>query len=212
MIRLEHVTKVYDSNPAVTDFSLEVNKGEVCVLIGPSGCGKTTVLRMINRLIEPTSGRILVNGEDISKTRPEQLRRSIGYAIQSVGLFPHMTVADNIAFGPKIKTLPKAEAGFERYGSPTVFSARFVALLRIVAAFMAGVAEMRWRTFLFWNAAGGIAWALVVGLGAYELERRVVKVYAEYGRYAGIAAAALVICAAVLVHLWRRRHRRRAAR
>ncbi|MBI4268016.1 MAG: ABC transporter ATP-binding protein [Chloroflexi bacterium] len=102
MIRLEHVTKTYNGMPAVTDFSLEVNKGEVCVLIGPSGCGKTTVLRMINRLIEPTSGRILVNGEDISKTRPEYLRRSIGYAIQSVGLFPHMTVAANIAVVPEL--------------------------------------------------------------------------------------------------------------
>jgi osmoprotectant transport system ATP-binding protein len=100
MIKLEHVTKSYDGVLAVNDFSLEVPKGEVCVLIGPSGCGKTTTLRMINRLVEPTSGTIRVNGEDVSKIRAELLRRSIGYAIQSVGLFPHMTVADNIAVVP----------------------------------------------------------------------------------------------------------------
>ena len=102
MIKLEHVTKSYDGVLAVNDFSIEVEKGEVCVLIGPSGCGKTTTLRMINRLVEPTSGKIWVNGEDISKTRAENLRRSIGYAIQSVGLFPHMTVAANIAVVPEL--------------------------------------------------------------------------------------------------------------
>ncbi len=102
MIRLEHVTKMYKSAAAVIDLSLEVNQGEVCVLIGPSGCGKTTTLRMINRLTEPTSGSILVNGEDISQIKPERLRQSIGYAIQSVGLFPHMTVAANIAVVPEL--------------------------------------------------------------------------------------------------------------
>jgi len=102
MIRLEHVTKKYGDVIAVNDFSLEVSRGEVCVLIGPSGCGKTTTLRMINRLIEPTSGRIFVNGDDISQIKPERLRQSIGYAIQSVGLFPHMTVAANIAVVPEL--------------------------------------------------------------------------------------------------------------
>lgn len=102
MIRLEHVTKVYGKVVAVNDFSLEINKGEVCVLIGPSGCGKTTLLRMINRLTEPTSGRIFVNEEDVSRLNPERLRRSIGYAIQSVGLFPHMTVGANIAVVPDL--------------------------------------------------------------------------------------------------------------
>ena len=102
MIRLEHVTKAYDGITAVMDLSLEVNRGEVCVLIGPSGCGKTTILRMINRLTEPTSGHIFVNDQDISKIKPELLRRSIGYAIQSVGLFPHMTVAANIAVVPEL--------------------------------------------------------------------------------------------------------------
>ncbi len=102
MIRLEQVTKHYGSTIAVNKLSLEVNEGEVCVLIGPSGCGKTTTLRMVNRLIEPTAGRIFINGRDNSKIKPEQLRQSIGYAIQSVGLFPHMTVAANIATVPEL--------------------------------------------------------------------------------------------------------------
>ena len=109
MILLEHVTKYYGDSTAVNDLSLEVGAGEVCVLIGPSGCGKTTTLRMINRLIEPTSGRIIVNGRDTSQTRPEQLRRSIGYAIQSVGLFPHMTVAANIATVPELLHWDKSQ-------------------------------------------------------------------------------------------------------
>lgn len=102
MIHLDKVTKRYGGTVAVNELSMEVNGGEVCVLIGPSGCGKTTTLRMINRLIEPTSGHIYVNDRDISNIKPEQLRRSIGYAIQSVGLFPHMTVADNIAIVPNL--------------------------------------------------------------------------------------------------------------
>jgi osmoprotectant transport system ATP-binding protein len=102
MIRLEKVTKRYGDTVAVNELSIEINAGEVCVLIGPSGCGKTTTLRMINRLIEPTSGRIFVDGREIRTAKPEQLRRSIGYAIQSVGLFPHMTVAANIAIVPEL--------------------------------------------------------------------------------------------------------------
>ena len=102
MIRLEQVTKSYGDTIAVNELFLEVDEGEVCVLIGPSGCGKTTTLRMINRLIEPTAGRIFINGKDTGKIRPERLRRSIGYAIQSVGLFPHMTVAANIAVVPEL--------------------------------------------------------------------------------------------------------------
>lgn len=108
MIRLEHVTKVYGDTVAVDDLSLEVNQGEVCVLIGPSGCGKTSTLRMVNRLIEPTSGRILVNGKDIREIKPERLRQSIGYAIQSVGLFPHLTVGANIATVPELLHWEKA--------------------------------------------------------------------------------------------------------
>ncbi len=102
MIRLEKVTKTYGETVAVNKLSLEIEEGEVCVLIGPSGCGKTTTLRMTNRLIEPTSGHIFIDGKDTCQSRPEQLRRSIGYAIQSVGLFPHLTVAANIATVPEL--------------------------------------------------------------------------------------------------------------
>jgi len=102
MIRLEKVTKYYEDTLAVNELSIEVDAGEVCVIIGPSGCGKTTTLRMINRLIEPTSGRIFIDGREIRTEKPEHLRRSIGYAIQSVGLFPHMTVAANIAIVPEL--------------------------------------------------------------------------------------------------------------
>ncbi len=102
MIQLEAVTKRYGDTLAVDELSLEVRSGEVCVLVGPSGCGKTTTLRMINRLVEPTAGRILVNGRDTSESRPELLRRSIGYAIQSVGLFSHLTVEQNIGIVPTI--------------------------------------------------------------------------------------------------------------
>ncbi len=102
MIRLEQVTKRYGDTVAVNDLSLEVSKGELCVLIGPSGCGKTTTLRMINRLIKPSAGSIFINGQDTAGIDAEKLRLSIGYAIQSVGLFPHMTVSDNIAVVPQL--------------------------------------------------------------------------------------------------------------
>jgi len=102
MINLEHVTKYYGGTTAVDELSFEVNEGEVCILIGPSGCGKTTTLRIVNRLIDPTSGHIFINGQDTNNLKKEQLRHSIGYAIQSVGLFPHMTVAANIAVVPKL--------------------------------------------------------------------------------------------------------------
>ena len=95
MISLEGVTKRYPNGTvAVDDLSLEVDEGEVCVLVGPSGCGKTTTLRMINRLIDLTSGRIVVAGRDIMQTDPVELRRHVGYVIQHVGLFPHQTVGD----------------------------------------------------------------------------------------------------------------------
>ncbi len=102
MIRLVEVTKRFsaDAPPAVDRVSLDVTEGEIMMLIGPSGCGKTTTLRMINRLIEPTSGRIELAGEDVTHVDPVQLRRRIGYVIQQVGLFPHRSVADNIATVP----------------------------------------------------------------------------------------------------------------
>jgi osmoprotectant transport system ATP-binding protein len=109
MITLDNVTKRYGETLAVDGLSLEVEKGEVCVLIGPSGCGKTTTLRMINRLVTPTSGRIFIDGKDNGTVSPEKLRQSIGYAIQSVGLFPHLTVAQNIAVVPQLLHWDKAK-------------------------------------------------------------------------------------------------------
>jgi osmoprotectant transport system ATP-binding protein len=102
VIRLEHVTKRYGGAVAVDDLSLDVAAGELCVLVGPSGCGKTTTMRMINRLIEPTSGRIELGGDDVLALDPVQLRRRIGYVIQQIGLFPHMSIADNVATVPKL--------------------------------------------------------------------------------------------------------------
>lgn len=103
MITFENVCKTYpDGTEAVCDLTLEVAEGETLVLLGTSGSGKTTTMKMVNRLIEPTGGRILVNGLDIMDQDPIYLRRKIGYAIQHIGLFPHMTVAENIAVVPKL--------------------------------------------------------------------------------------------------------------
>jgi osmoprotectant transport system ATP-binding protein len=102
-ITLEHIGKVYpDGTVAVGDISLDVGAGELTVLIGPSGCGKSTVLRMINRLIEPTKGRILIDGEDVTAANPVELRRKIGYVIQNVGLFPHQSVRANVGTVPRL--------------------------------------------------------------------------------------------------------------
>src|SRR5947209_8534209 len=102
MLRLEGVSKRYGSRWAVQELSLEVPDGEVCVLVGPSGCGKTTTLKMINRLVEPTSGRIHLDDEDVTAVDPVKLRRRMGYVIQHVGLFPHQTVAGNVATVPRL--------------------------------------------------------------------------------------------------------------
>lgn len=104
MIRLEDLEKRFPGQrePAVGDLSLEVPRGEVVVLIGPSGCGKSTTLRLINRLIEPTGGRIEMEGRDVTRANPDELRQRIGYVIQEVGLFPHMTVAANVATVPRL--------------------------------------------------------------------------------------------------------------
>ncbi|MGO4457990.1 ABC transporter ATP-binding protein [Streptomyces sp. M-16] len=111
MIRFEHVTKRYpDGTTAVEDLSFEVAEGELVTLVGPSGCGKTTTMKMVNRLIEPTSGRILLDGEDIAAADPVALRRRIGYVIQQVGLFPHKTVLENTATVPRLTGTPKARA------------------------------------------------------------------------------------------------------
>ena len=104
MITLTELTKQYPgaSQPAVDRVSLTVPEGEVCVLIGPSGCGKTTTMRLINRMIEPTSGRIELGGRDVTHMDPVELRRGIGYVIQQVGLFPHLSIAENIASVPRL--------------------------------------------------------------------------------------------------------------
>ncbi|MFI6288682.1 ABC transporter ATP-binding protein [Streptomyces sp. NPDC051018] len=103
MIRFEHVTKRYpDGTTAVDDLSFEVGEGELVTLVGPSGCGKTTTMKMVNRLIEPSDGRIFLDGEDISTVDPVRLRRRIGYVIQQVGLFPHKTVLENTATVPHL--------------------------------------------------------------------------------------------------------------
>jgi osmoprotectant transport system ATP-binding protein len=104
MIRLEGVTKHYSgqSDPAVDHITMDIPEGEIIIFVGPSGCGKTTTMKMINRLIEPTSGRILLNGEDVTHANPDHLRRRMGYVIQQIGLFPHMTIGDNVALVPRM--------------------------------------------------------------------------------------------------------------
>jgi osmoprotectant transport system ATP-binding protein len=111
MISLHGVSKNFPrgSAPVVDRLDLHVPAGATCVLIGPSGCGKTTTLRMTNRLIEPSAGRILIEGEDVTQTNPVRLRRRIGYVIQQVGLFPHMTVAENVATVPQLLRWPPAQ-------------------------------------------------------------------------------------------------------
>src|SRR5215831_11128594 len=108
MIVLEQVSKTYDTrHVAVCNVSLEVPAGQMLVLLGGSGCGKTTTLKMINRLIEPSDGRILVGDRDVRKADPVELRRGIGYVFQGIGLFPHMTVAENIAVVPSLLHWPR---------------------------------------------------------------------------------------------------------
>jgi osmoprotectant transport system ATP-binding protein len=112
-VEFRQVTKRYDPRAkntpgAVNDLSLTVPAGKICVLVGPSGCGKTTSLKMVNRLIEPTSGQILIDGVDIATREATELRREIGYVIQQVGLFPHQTIAQNVATVPRLLGWPKA--------------------------------------------------------------------------------------------------------
>jgi osmoprotectant transport system ATP-binding protein len=103
MIALDSVSKHYPGGGnAVENLTLEVREGETCVLVGPSGCGKSTTLRMINRLIEPSSGRIVVGGEDVTHVDPVKLRLKMGYVIQRTGLFPHQTIGENVATVPRL--------------------------------------------------------------------------------------------------------------
>ncbi|MDR9424357.1 MAG: ABC transporter ATP-binding protein [Marinobacter sp.] len=112
MIELDKLTKIFDTpKGAVTaadHISMTVPQGEICILLGPSGCGKTTTLKMINRIVQPTSGRVLINGEDTTSLNTQDLRRSIGYVIQQIGLFPNMTIEENITVVPKLLGWDKA--------------------------------------------------------------------------------------------------------
>ncbi|MFC9935901.1 ABC transporter ATP-binding protein [Glutamicibacter sp. NPDC127525] len=111
MIEFQHVTKAYpDGTLAVADFSLRVDSHRTIALVGSSGSGKTTLLRMVNRMVEPTSGRILIDGEDVALGDPVRLRRSIGYVLQSGGLMPHRTVLDNVAVVLRLNGVGKAQA------------------------------------------------------------------------------------------------------
>ncbi len=104
VVAFDHVTKRYPGTdaPAVDDLSLTVPAGEICVLVGPSGCGKTTSMKMVNRLIEPTSGHITIDGQDVTSLPAVELRRRIGYVIQQVGLFPHLTIGENVGVVPHL--------------------------------------------------------------------------------------------------------------
>src|SRR3981081_2775956 len=106
-VEFRHVSKKYGPQGAVVDLSLLVPAGEICVLVGPSGCGKTTSLKMVNRLVEPSSGQVLIDGEDVMSVEVTAVRRRISYVIQQIGLFPHQTVADNIATVPRLLGGPK---------------------------------------------------------------------------------------------------------
>ena len=103
MIRLQRVGKTYSGGTvAVQELDLDVARGELVTLVGPSGCGKSTTLKMINRLIEPTTGRIELDGDDVTRVDPVRLRRRIGYVIQQIGLFPHQTIRHNVATVPTL--------------------------------------------------------------------------------------------------------------
>ena len=111
MIRFDHVSKTYPGGTrAVDDFSLTIEQGSTTVFLGTSGCGKTTLMRMVNAMITPTSGTVFVRGADVTGADPVRLRRSIGYVLQEGGLFPHRSIADNIATVPRLEGVNKAES------------------------------------------------------------------------------------------------------
>jgi osmoprotectant transport system ATP-binding protein len=149
VIELEHVDKIFpgQASPAVVDLSLSIPEGEIAVLIGPSGCGKSTTLRMINRLIEPTSGRITVAGKDVNAQKPHELRLAIGYVIQQVGLFPHRTIARNIATVPdllgwdKVRVNQRVEELMDLVGLDADLSSRYPSELSGGQQQRAGVAR-----------------------------------------------------------------------
>ncbi|MGM0652803.1 MAG: ABC transporter ATP-binding protein [Bacillota bacterium] len=109
MIKVEELYKKFPGQkiPAVNGINLDIKEGEICVFVGPSGCGKSTTLRLINRLIEPTSGKIFIDGQDVMKKDPDLLRQNIGYVIQQIGLLPHKTIGENISIVPRLLKWPK---------------------------------------------------------------------------------------------------------
>lgn len=128
MLEFKNVTKVYDGGKtAVKKLNLKINKGEFVCFIGPSGCGKTTTMKMVNRLIDISDGTILVDGKDIKQQDPVQLRRSIGYVIQQIGLMPHMTIKENIVLvgtllkWPEEKKNERAKELIKLVGLPTEY-------------------------------------------------------------------------------------------
>lgn len=134
MILLDDISKRYPGQDqlAVDGLTLEIGRGEFVVLVGPSGCGKTTTLRMINRLVEPTSGQIFIDGRNVTHTDPDRLRQGIGYVIQQIGLLPHLTVAANVALVPKLlgakksARLRRAEELLDMVGlDPSTFAGRY---------------------------------------------------------------------------------------
>jgi osmoprotectant transport system ATP-binding protein len=148
-IRLEGVSKIYpDGTVGVAELDLTFAAGELTVLVGPSGCGKTTTMKMINRIIEPTTGRILLGGEDVTRADPDRLRRRIGYVIQNVGLFPHQNVRANVATVPKLlgwdrkRTRARVDELLTTVGlDPAVFGDRYPAQLSGGQRQRAGVAR-----------------------------------------------------------------------
>ena len=134
LIRLENVTKTYPGTDvaAVSELTVDINKGEILVLVGPSGCGKSTTLRLINRMIEPSGGRIIFDGEDVTHVDADLLRRRIGYVIQQIGLFPHRTIAENISTVPNLlgwdkeKTRARVDELLETVGmDPNIYRGRY---------------------------------------------------------------------------------------
>ena len=142
MIKLDNLSKVFETAEGIVtaadDINLEVAPGEICVLLGPSGCGKTTTLKMINRIIPATSGRIFIDGQDTAELDTTTLRRNIGYVIQQIGLFPNMTIAENISVVPRLlgwdkqKYLARAEQllGYGGAGPQSVYEALSARALR----------------------------------------------------------------------------------
>jgi osmoprotectant transport system ATP-binding protein len=133
-LRLDELTKRYpgQSEPAVDRVTMDIPAGQMTIFVGPSGCGKTTTMKIINRLIEPTSGTVHIDGQDVLSLNPHELRRHIGYVVQQIGLFPHMTIAQNIGVVPKLLGWPKARIAaridelLEMTGlDPAAFRARY---------------------------------------------------------------------------------------